>query len=64
MYINFIYAFVIAGLFVCLFVLNKQDAGVDLICLVTAQMSYYSNLLINCKNFTQKVMDLLEFFFF
>ncbi len=27
-------------------------------------MSYYSNLLINCKNFTQKVMDRLEKKFF
>ncbi len=30
---------------------------VDLICLVTAQMSYYSNSLIKCKNVTQKIMD-------
>uniref|UniRef100_A0A672JZU6 Uncharacterized protein n=1 Tax=Sinocyclocheilus grahami TaxID=75366 RepID=A0A672JZU6_SINGR len=28
----------------------------DFICLVTAQMSYYSNSLIKCKNLTQKIM--------
>ncbi len=31
-------------------------ADTDFICLVTAQMSYYTNWLIKCKNLTQKVM--------
>ncbi len=29
----------------------------DFICLVTAQMSYYYNSLIKCKNLTQNIMD-------
>ncbi len=29
----------------------------DFIFLVTAQMSYYSNSLMKCKNVTQKIMD-------
>ncbi len=32
----------------------------DLICLVTAQMSYYSNSLIKCKNMTQKIVHTIR----
>ncbi len=39
--------------FLCTAVMNLVDT--DLICLVTAQMSYYSNSLIKCKNFIQKI---------
>ncbi len=40
--------------FLCIAKMNFIDT--DLICLVTAQMSYYSNLLIICKNLTQNIM--------
>ncbi len=35
----------------------SDAACVDLICLVTAQMSYYCNSLIKYKNLTQKIKD-------
>ncbi len=44
--------------FLCIAKMNFIDT--DLICLVTAQMSYYSNsnsTLIKCSNLTQKIMD-------
>ncbi len=41
--------------FLCIAKMNFVDT--DFICLVTAQKFYYSNLLIKCKNLTQKIMD-------
>ncbi len=38
----------------------KDFVDTDFNCLVTAQMSYYSNSLIKCKNLAQKIMDTLK----
>ncbi len=41
--------------FLCIAKINFID--IDLICVVTAQMSYYCNSLIKYKNLTQNIMD-------
>ncbi len=43
--------------FLCIAKIHFIDT--DLICLVTAQMSYYSDSLIKFKNLTQKIMHAL-----